>query len=261
MTGVMRPVGLLLAAWCTSGCLALLPANVPMQSLRYDLPGSGRAKCLLVLLPGAGDDDTAFEKQGFVDAVRAHGLSVDVVAANATLGYYMRGIVWDRLAQDVIGPAQKKGYAQTWLAGISMGGLGAFLYGRNHPSDVTGVLGMAPFLGEDALLEEIHKAGGLAAWHAPPRADPLTRDNYQAELWRWLQAVTGGREQGPALYLGYGDDDKLVRAAHLLEPALPAAHVFETGGRHDWGPWWQQWQRFLTLSEFARGCAPDAPVH
>ena len=172
-----------------SGCLGMLPNPTPMTSLRDELPGGG-AKCLVVFLPGAGDSAADFERHGFVGALREKGLSVDIVSAQATLGYYVKGGVLERLSADVIGPARAKGYQQTWLMGMSMGGMGTLIYSRAHPDEVNGVLALAPYLGERELIEEIQAAGGLAAWNGAGDGD-------ERALWRWLKGVSSKQERGP----------------------------------------------------------------
>jgi pimeloyl-ACP methyl ester carboxylesterase len=237
----------------TFGCARFLPSPTPMQWIRYNALPDHAARCLLVLLPGAADDDTAFFRQGFVDDVKARHLSVDVVSANATLGYYAKGIVWDRLAEDVVEPARARGYEHTWLAGISMGGLGALVYPRLHPGTVDGVMAMAPFLG-DVVIDEIGAAGGVDKWQAPAPVEKVNAGNYQRELWRWLKEVTGGAEKGPEIYLGFGTSDRLAPANRLLAGRLPPDHVYMTEGDHDWPPWRQQWGTFLDKSDLSAQC-------
>ena len=233
-----------------SGCAAFLSAPVPMASVRDPQPG---AKCLLVFLPGAGDSAEDFARHGFVAALRGHDLSVDVVAANATRGYYAKGVLVERLHDDVIAPAQARGYQQTWLIGMSMGGLGTLLYSHDYPHEVTGVLALAPFLGGPSLIEELQQTG-LARWPAPPPG-PLAEATYQRELWRWLQAVTAGREEGPQLSIGWGRADRLGPAARVLAAALPPERVYEVDGAHAWGPWKESLEAFLARSDFSRSCA------
>jgi pimeloyl-ACP methyl ester carboxylesterase len=240
---------------CLSGCAALMPAPSPMHSLRDELAGAN-AKCLVVFLPGAGDSAADFTKYGFVEAMRQKGLSVDLVSANATLGYYAKGLLVERLATDVIGPARRKGYQQTWLVGMSMGGMGTLLYSHDHPDEVTGVLALAPFLGDRSLHEEIREAGGLLKWKGPEKG-PLTSSTYQREVWRWLQAVTAGTEHGPNLYLGWGTEDGLGKAAALLSAALPQKHTFTVPGAHKWSSWKAVLDAFLANSDFTRGCGPE----
>jgi hypothetical protein len=53
----------------------------------------------------------------------------------------MKGTLLDRLETDVTTPAKGRGYQE-------MGGLGSLLYSRMHSAEVTGVLAIAPFLGD-----------------------------------------------------------------------------------------------------------------
>src|SRR3954466_11902821 len=160
-----------------------------MRSMAWPQRAEGHARCLVVFLPGLGDDADDFERNGLVADVQRHRLSVDMIAASATLGYYARGTFLTRLAADVVDPARARGYAEIWLIGNSMGGLGTVYYARAHTAEITGVLALAPYLGDGELIREIDDQGGLAGWQGPPRVAELTEDNYQRELWRWLQAV------------------------------------------------------------------------
>ncbi len=68
---------------------------------------------------------------------------------------------------DVVLPARAAGYDTIWLAGTSLGGIGALLYLRDHPDDLAGVLALAPYLGEEGVIREIERAGGPASWQPP----------------------------------------------------------------------------------------------
>ena len=201
------------------GCARWFPAPVPMRSVAWPEPAAAPAahpaRCLVVFLPGMGDDAEDFERHGFVADMARRGLSVDMVAANATLGYYARGTFLQRLATDVVGPARARGYQQVWLIGNSMGGLGTVFYARAHLAEVTGVFALAPYLGDQELIREIDDEGGLAGWQGPPKVAVMNDDNYQRELWRWLQAVTRGQEPGPGHLPGL----RHVRQARVRGPA------------------------------------------
>lgn len=248
-----RAACIALAAALQAGCVALMPAPTPLRTLDYD-SAAQPAKCLFVLLPGAGDHAERFRDKGFVEEIQNSKRSIDIRATDATMGYYMKGTLLDRLETDVITPAKARGYEEIWFVGPSMGGLGSLLYSHEHSAAVTGVLAIAPFLGDKDLIEEITAAGGLKQWQAPPRVDTMSADNYQREIWRWLQAVTQGREVAPAIFLGYGTSDRLSHADSLLAAALPASHVFLTTGKHEWPAWRRVLASFLQSPEFATHC-------
>ncbi len=238
-----------------ASCKAFFPAPLPMRSTFDSVSGKTPAKCLMVLLPGAGDVAETYSQQGFVEAILRSGASVDVVAANATLGYYLRGIAPDQIEIDVVAPLRKRGYAQIWITGISMGGFGALHYAQFFPEHVNGILTLAPYLGDLSLGNEIRSAGGLKKWTPDPAA-AISEANYQRQLWSWLHNLVTGKQQGPAIYIGYGDQDALGEQNALLAAALPADHVFHAPGGHDWQPWRALLQQFLRSSEFRQRCTP-----
>lgn len=236
-----------------SACIGPMSTPTPMHSIEY-ANAAKPAKCLFVLLPGRGDRAETFEQRGFVDALRRPDLSIDVIATDATFGYYMRGSFLERLNSDLLGPAKARGYEEIWLLGPSMGGFGSLFYARDHAADITGVLAIAPFLGEKELIAEIAAAGGLKQWKAPPRVERADRDTYQQELWRWLQAATQGREPAPLIFLGYGTSDWLSEADGLLAAELPPPRVFLTEGGHEWPAWSRVLEQFLGSPDFAAHC-------
>jgi S-formylglutathione hydrolase FrmB len=235
----------------------LLPAPTPMAHTLARQPGPAPARCLVVLLPGAGDRMGAFADNGFVAAIQASGASVDILSADATMGYYFRGVVGDRLEQDLLAKA-RAGHEHVWIVGVSMGGFGSLHYTQQHPEHVDGVIALAPYLGDRKLGEEIVRAGGLARWTPDPPA-PLTKRNYQRQLWSWLHRTTAPGAPGPALLLGYGDDDRLASANGVLAAALPVDRVFHGPGGHDWPVWRTLLAAALAHPDFTRSCAA-APV-
>ena len=239
---------------CASGCKLFFPAPVVMRSVFDPLPGNAQAKCLIVLLPGYGDSAEAYRQQGFVDAIRRSGVSADIVAADATLGYYLRGTAPGRIEHDVVAPLRARGYAQLWVLGISMGGFGSIHYTQSFPQHVDGILALAPYVGDVSVENEIRGAGGLVKWTPDPAA-PLTEDNYRRQTWSWLHQVVTGKQKGPEIYLGFGDQDRLGRDS-LLAAALPKDRVFSAPGGHDWPAWRELLRQFLQASEFQRRCAP-----
>jgi pimeloyl-ACP methyl ester carboxylesterase len=233
------------------GCNLLFPAPTPMRTVSRVADASHRSRCLVVFLPGFGDDENVFVDHGFVDALRARGMAVDSISAGATFGYYSRRTVVARLREDVLAPARAKGYEQIWVVGVSMGGLGSLLLSKDQEPGISGVYLLAPYLGDKGLLEEIDRAGGVAQWE-PGNVSP---DDYQRDLWRYIKRVTQNPQGPPSLYLGAGDEDKLGYGHRVLAAALPREHVFSTPGKHDWGPWSLLWADFLDHSELGARCA------
>lgn len=219
-----------------------------MASVADPLPGGEKAKCLLVLFPGARDRAGTFREEGFVEDIQKSGLSVDVVSADATMGYYLQSIAAQRLEEDVIGPARAKGYDQVWLLGISMGGYGTFHYAQAHPEHVDGIAAFAPFLGKDEVWQSVRDGT-----FTPPPVAPVTEDNYSQQLWGYLKGLTAAPTR-PELYLGCGDSDRLREPFEVLAAPVPKDHVFRTEGGHTWGPWRDLLGQFLAKSAFRDRC-------
>src|SRR5687768_13878350 len=100
---------------------ALVPANrVP-------------AARLVVVLPGRADDLADLRASGAVQAVQSSWPDADVLLAELTLDYYLQGDAAQVLRRQVIAPARQRGYREVWIAGASLGGLGALMYDQSFP--------------------------------------------------------------------------------------------------------------------------------
>jgi pimeloyl-ACP methyl ester carboxylesterase len=220
--------------------LRFLPTPRPLQIHRYPYEGPSPWRDLLVCLPGIGDEACDFEAWGFVDLVRAHSWPADVLLVDAHYGYYADRSLLEQLRRDVILPAFSSGYRSIWLAGISMGGLGALLYASHYQEDVQGVFAIAPFLGTRTLVQEIIVSGGLARWTLLVGASDEIRT-----VWSWAHARSQREPSSPEIFLGFGEDDTFVQAHRLLASSLPAAHVLTAPGGHQWPVWQELWSAFL----------------
>ncbi|MES2687883.1 MAG: alpha/beta hydrolase [Pseudomonadota bacterium] len=230
-----------------SGCGFLRPATVPLATDRDLASCSAKADTLLVFLPGAYSSIDEFVREGFVQEVRQRRIAADIVMVDAHMAYYNQRSVIDRLEADVLVPARAAGYRAIWLVGISVGGFGALIHEEQMPGGVTGIVALAPYLGERELTRGIAAAGGLLAWQAPTGQLPL--EQMEIRLWRWLQAQAKlpAGSGSPALYLGYGTEDRFSDSHRLLAAALPPQRVFTTPGGHDWAPWRRLWQQALAV--------------
>src|SRR5262245_55765928 len=218
----------------------LLPAAVPLRQ-RYHCTEVHAPGELFVFLPGIGDIMDDYEYHGFVEAVRRRGRPADALAVDAHYGYYARRTVLQRLRQDVMVPAQARGYQRVWLVGISLGGVGATLYRNASPGDLAGLVLLAPFLGSPGLIREIAGAGGVGRWQ-PGR---VAASDYQRQLWQWLKRYTAPDASLPVLYLGYGERDAFAPGHRLLAAVLPRERIFVDAGKHDWPTWRRLWEQFL----------------
>ncbi len=241
MTRSGSRIGLVLLVIVLGGCSLFYPTSVPIPS--HPRPAADeQAPCLLVMLPGRGDGAADLERAGLVELVRRHAPAVDVLLVDAHFGYYYERSLIERLDEDVIGPARAQGYERIWLLGISMGGLGALLYASERGDQIDGLILLAPFLGDEELIDEIEAAGGLAAWRAPAAIAP---DDYQRALWSWLREHTRQPQRRPGIFIGWGTADPFARANGLLAAALPPDRHRSTTGGHQWAPWRALLEAFL----------------
>ena len=227
---------LLAVTFLLPGCASLGKPDGPIPWKLIPAPRPGTSPVLVVVLPGRADDLDDLAKTGMTETVQKAWPEADVLLAGATLPYYAEGHVQQRLHDEVIVPARARGYREIWLTGASMGGMGALLYERAYPHDVTGVVLYAPFMGSSATIEQITAAGGPARWDPGPKPAALTADNYQLEMWR---VVKGWQDPAEAqrVWLVCGDTDRLLEVAELMAPLLPPKHFVEVKGGHDWPMW------------------------
>ena len=141
----------------------------------------------------------------------------------------------ERLHADVIEPIAHR-YQQLWLVGVSMGGLGASSYAMKYPEHVDGVILLAPYMGDEELIDEIEQSGGLKHWSVPQLLGTESdQELHFYELWTWYQSMA--KLPSPALLLGFGEDDRLRRAIQLLAAELPPEQVLSMPGGHKWTVW------------------------
>jgi pimeloyl-ACP methyl ester carboxylesterase len=214
---------------------------------------SGSARPLLVLLPGAYMRAQDFVAHGFIGAVRRTGQPVDIAAADTGMECYLDGSIVERLHAELIMPALSAGTRRIWLAGISLGGLGALLYSQAYPDLVEGLLLMSPFIGTRGTVAEVLKVGGFRDWQPP--AGGATTD--EQRLLQWLKSYPARASAWPHIYLGYGSDDRFAASYRLLAELLPVEDVVAASGGHDWETWQVLWAQLLSKTQFAAG--PRAP--
>ena len=222
--------GLLALAGCTAGGDVTRP--VPTTFIAAPQP----AQRLVVMLPGRGDSLQSLTNTGIAGIIQQSWPDADVLLAGLTMPFYRQGRAPQRLHDEVIKPALRPTYRQVWLAGISLGGMGALLYDREYPDQIDGLLLLSPYLGDDPIHRQIREAGGLAAWQPgpPQRIGPKT---FQRELWRSVQGWARRPERTHSTWLAYGADEPFRQPIEVLSPLLPADHVIMLPGKHNWKLW------------------------
>jgi pimeloyl-ACP methyl ester carboxylesterase len=240
-------LGLVALATLALPSCAWLPreAVVPMPVIRRNASAQRRADVLVAMLPGAYSLPREFIDQGFVARLQQR-YAVDVVIADAHLGYADNGTLLERLRDDVLEPAQREGYRRIWLVGISLGGFASLGLLMRQPEAIEGVLAIAPYVGPPALLRQVAAAGGAGAYAAAPPAGV----DLQAELWIWLGRASPALRDKIHLYTG--SDDRLIDGQRQLEALLAADHVLEVPGDHDWPAWNALWSRWLARAPWPR---------
>ena len=256
-------ITLLFAALLLPGCIpGFAPTPTPMPSAQL-VQRTPESPCVAIMLPGMLDSAETFRRQGFARLAAEKAPGLDVIAADAHFGYYRKGLILTRLHEDLVGPEIEKG-RRVWLLGTSLGGIGSLLYARGRNGDETlpdagqlaGLVLLAPFLGEDELIEEIAAAGGPLGWQ-PPAESPGERGS-RADVgeaaWMWLLDWYRLEGKKPRIVLGWGEDDDLAPAARLAARLLPEQDVFEQPGDHDWDVWYGLFSDMLDAGLFAE-CA------
>jgi pimeloyl-ACP methyl ester carboxylesterase len=215
-------------------CASYFSTPVPMRAVHHQDSRVAGHDTLMVFLPGNRSDPDDFQKEGFVSILQNAYPDIDSLAVDATLGYYIKESLPERLLEDVIQPAYEKGYKKIWITGISMGGSGALWYAQKYPATIKGIVLLAPFLADKKIIDEIDTAGGLKKWQP---ALPLEQKDYQRAQMLWLKQYIDPALKPPLIFLGFGDTDRFHQSNRLLADIIPANQVVVLPGNHDWKTW------------------------
>lgn len=225
---LLVPIGLLSAGYPVGNATRPIPTAL--------VPAPQQAHRLVIFLPGRGNDMEGLKKSGIAQIIQREWPDADVELVALGMAYYLDGHATKRLHDEVVLPAMKYGYQQIWLAGTSLGGMGALTYDRDYPGDIYGMILLAPYLGDSTVPREITAAGGLTLWNPGP-PEPLAPQTSQRELWRYLKTWSNDPGKTRHVWLGYGDSDGLRKNIELMSPTLPSPHVLMVPGGHDWKVW------------------------
>ena len=224
------------------------PTTVPVRVMWDEGEPQAAAQQLTIMLPGRLGRLPQYRNWGFFDLLTNARPETDAVAADLHFGYYRDKTFKQRIGDDLIRPARARGVEVVELLGISLGGFGALAYTIENPGAVERIILLAPFLGEQAIIDEIEAAGGLSRWAPGEIGD----DDFQRRLWAGLtrRLVTESGRELPEIWLGYASGDRFARANRLLGRHLPpGSRVFTVPGGHDWPEWHQLYTAMLRGAE------------
>ena len=233
----------------TSTLSLILPDAPPAPGEAARAPqGPYRA---LYLLHGRSDDHTIWQRrtaiERYVDAVNAQGANLAVVMPAVHLSFYTDMVVggryWTFISEEV--PSLVQSYfnlsaarEDNFVAGLSMGGYGAFKLALSHPERFAAGASLSGAL--DVLritqLEESMNEGDLK-YVFGTSAELAGSPN---DLFHLAERVAAGGPR-PALYQWCGTDDFLYEDnlrfhEHLQRLGLPVTYGATPGG-HEWVHW------------------------
>lgn len=242
-----------------------LPANIKVNLPLYIiLPEPDRMngipvreRKVLYLLHGLSDDASAWSRYSTIELIaRQYGLVVvmpsvgrsfyvDQPNGQAYFTYLTAEL--PQYMEDVFGIPPKR--ENTLIAGLSMGGYGAFKAALLHPeryfaaASLSGVLSMAimsTHAGDERQAEFTHIFGDLSQLNGSQH-DPLA----------WLQQAAQNPAALPKLFVACGLQDDLYPLNRMFKAACEQLGVpldfYEEDGGHTWPFWDKHIQRFLSL--------------
>jgi pimeloyl-ACP methyl ester carboxylesterase len=209
------------------------------------LPVGSAHSATLVLLPAAATHGEDFVREGWLDDLAAAGLAATVLTIDSPVDLFADGLLAEferALLKD----------RRVWLAGCSLGGMGALAVAEAFRDRVAGVVAIAPWPGLRPLWADVPLAGGVAAWAAKHADAPFADER---RVWRWLgQGAPGGD-----VTIGLADGDRFAEGQALLTAALPPDRVLRTRGAHDWTAWRALWRAALATLAPRWNAASSAP--
>ncbi|HNT54347.1 MAG TPA: alpha/beta hydrolase family protein [Anaerolineaceae bacterium] len=235
-----------------------LPLNVivPEPGMINGIPV--RERKVLYLLHGLSDDASAWQRYSAIETyARTYGLVVVMPSVgrsfytdqpNGQAYYTYLAEELPAYLSDVFGIVPRR--ENTLVAGISMGGYGAFKLAFNHPerffaaASFSGVLslGILSAIPNDPRQAEFsHLFGDLSALTGSEH-DPVT----------WLQKAAANPARLPRLFIACGRQDDLyplnVQFNAICQDLGVAVDYHAEDGHHDWLFWDAQIRRLLSLT-------------
>jgi pimeloyl-ACP methyl ester carboxylesterase len=209
-----------------------------MRTIIDSAQGGSEPAVALALLAGTYSEPEDFVREGFPQALRAHGVEAELVMAGIRAAWVADGTIVERIDEAIVAPARGRGRSRIWLGGISLGALAALAYAARHAGTLEGVALISPYPATREVLGEVDAAGGLEHWnpHIPPEGD------LEREAWRWLARRPAG---SPRVLCYFASGDRFAEGQRRMAGTLPPDASRELAGGHDWPAWRALWDAFL----------------
>jgi len=214
--------------------------------------GSATGAPVLYLLHGLSDDDTIWARRTSIERyAAAKGLAVVMPRVERSLysDEVHGGAYWTFLSEElpaVVADLFRVSSARedTFVAGLSMGGYGAFQWALRAPERFAAAASLSGLL-DVATRQE------AAVGHGDDRRDPLFRRVFgeasvrgsDSDLLALLERSDAAAL--PALYLACGDADELLSDNLAFLAAAEAAGVRVDATLDDGGHTWDYWDRHI----------------
>lgn len=222
----------------------ILPQSTSAQIGMEGTVTPGSRHPVLYLLHGLSDDDTVWVRRTSIERYVAP-LGLAVIMPQVHRSYYSDEVhgrrFWTFLSEELptlVGdffPVSRR-REETFVAGLSMGGYGAFKWALRHPekfaaaASLSGALDLVRTQEENNVPDVMDRVFGGRPVAGTP--DDL--------LWLLGEAATAGADL-PALYLACGEQDVLIDQSRTFL-ATARRHGIEVTadigpGEHEWGYW------------------------
>lgn len=216
----------------------------------------------LYLLHGLSDDHTAWQRHTAIERY-VQGMNLAVVMPGADRSFYTDMVAgkryWTYISEEV--PAMARHFFplsedrnKNYVAGLSMGGYGAFKLALTYPERYAAAASLSGALDVVRLAQAEKSAGQYELEHIFGEVSALTGSSN--DLFSLVEQIAGEGRPRPNLYQWCGMEDFLyadnVRFREHTK-SLGLAVTYEEGpGGHEWSCWDAQIQRVLSW-------LPDAP--
>jgi S-formylglutathione hydrolase FrmB len=243
----------------TLGLRCSMNVILPQRTLKQARRGGKPAHRTLFLLHGHSDDHTAWQRWTSIERY-AETYHLAVVMPAVHLSFYTDmvhgGKYWQFISEEVPAVARdlfplSNARADNFVAGLSMGGYGAFKLALTHPNRFAAAASLSGALDINEVVKPVPRDPANEIWQAEMRnifGDLDKVPGSEHDLFVLAEKVARGRTK-PRLYQCCGTEDFLYQDNLRFRDhvhSLPLKFTYEEGpGEHVWEYWDRMIQKVL----------------